>query len=132
MPLAALRGLLVDPAGAPLPPITWTPLALGTLGDVALRLTELERWDDDLAFAATAEATASAYDDGAVVGSVIGAIADDRAWWAPIHDELDRPLTAKVEGLVRVGDRWLASVDADDPDHPSDLLELELVTGPAR
>lgn len=130
VPLAALRALLVDPAGAPLPPIAWTPLALGQLDDVALRLTELEAWGDDLAFAATAEATASAYDDGAVVGSVIGAVAATGAWWAPILDETGRPLTAKVEGLVRFEGRWLASIDADDPARPSDLLELELAASP--
>ncbi len=124
VPLAALRALLADPDGAALPAIAWTPLALGQLAGVALRLTELEAWGDDLAFAATAEATVSAYDDGAVVGSVIGAIAGARAWWAPILDEHGRPLTAKVEGLVRFGGRWLASIDADDPARPSDLLEL--------
>ena len=126
LPLAALRALLADPDGAALPAIAWTPLALGALAGVALRLTELEAWDGALAFAATAEATASAYDDGAVVGSVIGALADGAAWWAPILDVDDTPLTAKVEGLVRHRDRWLASIDADDPDRPSDLLELEL------
>lgn len=124
VPLAALRALLADPDGAALPPIAWTPLALGELAGVALRLTELEAWGDGLAFAATAEATSSAYDDGAVVGSVVGAIADGRAWWAAILDEDGRPLTAKVEGLVRFGGRWLASIDADDPERPSDLLEL--------
>ena len=126
LPLAALRALLADPDGAALPVIAWTPLVLGALAGVALRLTELEAWDDALAFAATAEATASAYDDGAVVGSVIGALADGAAWWAPIIDVDGQPLTAKVEGLVRHRDRWLASIDADDPDRPSDLLELEL------
>lgn len=130
LPLAALRALLADPAGAALPPIAWTPLALGQLDDVALRLTELEAWDGDLAFAATAEATTSAYDDGAVVGSVIGAVTATGAWWAPILDEGGRPLTAKVEGLVRFDGRWLASVDADDLAHPSDLLELVLAPAP--
>ena len=39
-------------------------------------------------------------------------------------------LIAKLEGLVRHDGRWLASVDADDPDRASDLLELVL-DGPA-
>ena len=56
--------------------------------------------------------------------SGVHAIAGARAWWAPILDEHGRPLTAKVEGLVRFGGRWLASIDADDPARPSDLLEL--------
>ena len=109
-----------------MPTITWAPLDLGALADAPLHLTELEAWDDALAFAATAEATATAYDDGAVAGSVIGAIAGDRAWWAPVVDQDGGPLIAKLEGLVRWDGRWLASVDADDPDQASDLLELVL------
>ena len=124
--VADVRALVAAPAEAPVPTITWAPLDLGALADAPLHLTELEAWDDALAFAATAEATATAYDDGAVAGSVIGAIAGDRAWWAPVVDQDGGPLIAKLEGLVRWDGRWLASVDADDPDQPSDLLELVL------
>jgi hypothetical protein len=124
--LADLRALLADPESAPVPTVTWQPLALGALAGVPLRLTELEAWDDGLAFAATAEATGSAYDDGAVVGSAIGWLGADDAWWATVVDRDGAPLAAKLEGLVRWDGRWLAAVDADDPARASELLELVL------
>ena len=132
VPRAALRALLADPDGAPVPAIAWTPLALGALANVALRLTELEAIGDRLFFAATAEATTSAYDDGAVAGSVIGVIdGDERAAgavprWAVVVDEHGAPLVAKLEGLAADGAHLVASVDADDPDAASELLALEL------
>lgn len=133
LPLAALDALLDDPDGAPLPAVAWQPLALGTLDGAALHLTELEPWPaagpDGLLFAATAEATTSAYDDGAVTGSVVGVIAGGRARWARVTDERGAPLAAKLEGLAATptGDRVLGAVDADDPERPSELLELALL-----
>ncbi|MBK9033219.1 MAG: hypothetical protein IPL61_18430 [Myxococcales bacterium] len=124
--LADVRALLTAPDAAAVPAIAWTALELGAIDGVPLRLTELEAWDDALAFAATAEATTTAYDDGAVAGSVIGSVGATAAWWAPVLDLDGQPLRAKLEGLVRVDDRWLASVDADDPERASDLLELRL------
>jgi hypothetical protein len=156
LPRAALRALLADPDGAPLPAIEWRPLALGAIGGVALRLTELATCGGRLLYAATAEATTSAYDDGAVAGSAIGVI--DEAGelpggrgelatrWAPIVDEDGAPLLAKVEGLLAAEDgedhgaadgdddgdraayraRLLASIDADDPHAASELLTIEL------
>ena len=129
LPVAALRALLAAPDVAPVPTVAWTAVDLGALDGVALRLTELEAWDGALAFAATAEATTSAYDDGAVVGSVLGALDATGGWHAAVHAEDGRPLTAKLEGLVRLGDRWLASIDADAPDQPSELIELVLARG---
>jgi hypothetical protein len=126
LPLAALRALLDDPGGAPLPTVRWQPLALGAIDDVALRLTELEVWPGGLLYAATAEDTDSAYDDGAVAGSALGVIAGGHARWTPVLDEAGAPLLAKLEGLVQHGDRIWASVDADDPDAASELLLLAL------
>ncbi len=128
LPLSALLALLDDPARAPVPAITWRVIELGRLGDAPLRLTELEARGDELLYAATAEATTTAYDDGAVAGSAIGVIAGGAARWTRIVDEENAPLLAKIEGLVALPtrDRVLATVDADDPARPSELLELTL------
>ena len=131
LPLAAVRALLDDPEGAPLPEVRWQLADLGAQGGVALRLTELEATAGGLFYAATAEATDSAFDDGAVTGSALGVIAAGQARWAPVEDERGRPLVAKLEGLVAVGGRMLASVDADDPGAASELLVLAL-DGPWR
>lgn len=121
LPLAALLALLEDPEGAPLPDVRWRPLSLGSIGGgAALRLTELAAAPDGgLWYAATAEATTSAYDDGAVLGSVIGRVG------APGHSSV---IPAKLEGLVVSGvGRFHATVDADDPARPSELLDLAIV-----
>ncbi len=122
LPLAALLALLEDPEGAPLPDVRWRPLALGSTGGAALRLTELASAPDGgLWYAATAEATTSAYDDGAVLGSVVGRVD------APGHSSV---IPAKLEGLVVAGaGRLFATVDADDPARPSELLDLAIVPG---
>jgi hypothetical protein len=120
IPLAALLALLEDPEGAPLPDVRWRPLQLGAIGGAALRLTELTfAPDGTLWYAATAEATTSAYDDGAVLGSVVGVV--DGPGRSSIID-------AKLEGLVVHGfGRLHATVDADDPARPSELLDLAIV-----
>lgn len=141
LPLAALLALVDDPDGAPLPDVRWQRLELGMLDGAALRLTELEAADDAgarLYFAATAEATASAFDDGEVTGSAIGWIDlhASRARWCRIVDEHGAPLVAKIEGLAMIDDagagpgRLLATVDADDPGRASDLLELAVAPPP--
>ncbi len=126
LPLAALAALLAAPELASAPAVHWQLLALGALDGAALRLTELEPWGRVLLYAATAEATTSAYDDGAVTGSALGVIAGTRARWTAVVDEHGARLPAKIEGLAVHGDRVLATVDADDPDRPSTLLELVL------
>jgi hypothetical protein len=132
LPVGALLSLIEDPEHAPIPPLQWQRLELHRLGGAELRLTELEAIDGDLMFAATAEATTNAYDDGAVTGSVIGSISGAMSGydvhWRPIVDEHGAPLVAKIEGLVvdpRTG-HWLATIDADDPARPSELLEIAL------
>jgi len=122
IPLPALLALLEDPEGAPLPDVRWRPLALGSIAGAALRLTELAAAPDgSLWYAATAEATTSAYDDGEVLGSVLGRID------APGHSSV---IPAKLEGLaVLAPGRLYATVDADDPARPSELFEIAIVPG---
>ncbi len=132
VPVSALRWLIDDPAHAPVPPIVWHPLALGQLDDAPLHLTDLELASGTLVFAAAAERTASAYDDGLVTGSVVGfvggSLSGHQVEWSRVVDERGAPLVAKLEGIV-VNDETgtlLAAVDADDPDRPSELLELAI------
>lgn len=132
MPVTSLLWLLDDPDGAPLPPLTWQRLELGELSGAPLHLTELEARSGNLYFAATAEATTNAYDDGVVTGSVIGLVEGApgryqvRSW--RVVDESGAPLVAKIEGLAALPDRrgFLVAIDADDPARPSELLELTL------
>jgi hypothetical protein len=130
IPVDALRDMLEDPERAPVPPIDWVPLPLGELDGAPLRLTELEARDSSLVFAATAEATTTAYDDGIVTGSVVGTIGSrargGAVTWRRVVDERGAPLVAKIEGLVvvRETDRLLVVIDADDPARPSELLEV--------
>jgi hypothetical protein len=132
LPVSALLSLIEDPEHAPLPPLVWQPLRLSHLGGSALRLTELEAVNGSLMFAATAEATTSAYDDGHVTGSVIGSIGGAMSGYdvdyVRILDEHGAPLVAKIEGLAWDARtrHWLATIDADDPARPSELLEIAL------
>jgi hypothetical protein len=127
LPVTTLLALIDDPDRASIPPLAWQPVSLGMY-----RLTELEAVDGTLMFAATLEVTASAYDDGAVVGSRIGTISGTMSSYRvdgfPIVDEHGSLLAAKIEGLVvdpRNG-HCLATIDADDPARPSELLEIAL------
>jgi len=126
LPLVPIADLLDAPDRAPVPEVRWQPLDLGALDGAPLHLTEVTPWAGGLLFAATAEATTSAYDDGRVTGSAVGLLAGGRARWARVFDERGAPLVAKIEGLAARRGRLLATVDADDPDRPSDLLELVL------
>ncbi|HUQ04937.1 MAG TPA: hypothetical protein VM261_20685 [Kofleriaceae bacterium] len=133
--LAAFTALVDDPAHAPVPTITWHPLDLGDLDGAPLHLTELHSVNGGLRFAATAEATTTAYDDGRVTGSVVGFIAgpldNPGIRWSRAVDETGAPLVAKIEGIVAglAPDRFLVAIDADDPARPSELLEISL-SGP--
>jgi len=128
-PLAAWRRLLDDPA-APLPPLAIRRLDAGALDGGALHVTDLASAHGRLWFLATAEATTSFFDDGPVAGSAIGVLAPagERARWAPVTGADGAVAHDKLEGLAATDDarRWLAVIDPDDPDRPSELVELAL------
>lgn len=112
--------------GGPVPPLTVTIHDLGTLDGAALRFTDLATAPSGALYLASAEATTTFFDDGAVVGSVLGVIGGASA---EIVDATGRRVHDKVEGVTLVPgrrDRALAVVDADDPDRHADLLELAL------
>lgn len=118
--LEPLRALIADPEGAPLPALTVTTVQLGDLGGAPLHFTDLGPGPGGAPwFAAAAEATTSYFDDGEVVGSVIGRLDDLRAFPLEGRD--------KIEGIAidrRAADRFLAVTDPDDPERPGELLEV--------
>jgi hypothetical protein len=132
--VATIRGLLA------LGPVE--PLELGQLaGARRCALTELaKRPPGRLCYLAAAERTTSFFDDGAVVGSVLGMLGaggpsgsltrpDEGPRHAPVLDEHGAPLATKLEGLAfdRLDPhRAYAVDDADDPDAPATLYELAI------
>lgn len=109
---------------------------LGRVGDVRMTFTDgaISPAGTGIAFLACAEASPDALRDGPVSGVAIGRL-DDRApicRIAPVLDESGRPLRDKAEGLAFDADdvtRAFVVVDKDDPDVPSELLELALDEG---
>jgi len=106
---------------------------LGTLEGIPLGFTDALRHDGRTWFSAAAEDTPNAYDDGQVVGSVLGLLDDDGhvvGRW-----RVDVP-GAKVEGIDVVGMGRAATVwmvtDADAHDVPSRLLAAPLPAVPPR
>ncbi len=125
--LSAWRAFLDNPAHAPLPAIGSVTVDLGGLDGCLLHFTELLATPSGVFYLAAAEATASYFDDGLVVGSVLGVLRDGQARYTPILDEKGSRAVDKLEGLATlpgVPGRFWAVVDADDPDCPADLLEL--------
>jgi hypothetical protein len=118
--LAALRALIADPDGAPVPTPTVEPVELGDLDGAPLHFTDLAPGPGGPWFAAVAEATTSYFTDGAVTGSVIGPLGALRGARLRGPD--------KIEGLAvdrRGGEgRFLCVTDPDDPDRPGELLEV--------
>ncbi len=106
---------------------------LGTLDGIPLGFTDALRHDGRTWFSAAAEDTQNAYDDGEVVGSVLGLLDDDGhvvGRW-----RVDLP-GAKVEGIDavdtgRAATLWMVT-DADARNVPSRLLAARLPTLPRR
>ncbi len=133
----ALHAHIANPDGDTLPAISRvTQYELGDMDGVKLGFTDAIPFRrTSVLYSAAAEASKDAASDGAVVGSALGLIPNDRkkpARWAPIMDERGRLFRGKVEGVAldaRDPMRALAVIDVDDFTRPSELCELEL-TGP--
>ena len=102
---------------------------LGAAHGIGLAVTDAVSLDDGrVLVSAAAEDSPNTYDDGPVVGSALVLLAEDsvvgRLEIPPVNGRV-----AKVEGLGLLaeeswGVRLLATVDADDHDSPSPLVEL--------
>lgn len=107
---------------------------LGSIANVPYTFTDAAlAASGALVFLASAEASSSALTDGVVYGTSLGEILPDgSARLTPLYDERGEPSKDKTEGIApdpadenRV---WLV-VDMDDPDRPSELLEVRLRHG---
>lgn len=117
----------------PLPPLTNVRrYDLGAERGVRYGFTDAATLlDGRVVYAAGAEDSPDAIEDGEVLGARIGIFDEGGVRSAPLHDLDGRLTTAKVEGLAASPDpsRLYAVTDTDDPDRPSLLCEIEL-TGP--
>ncbi len=97
------------------------PVGLGTVMGVRLTLTDLTAYGPHhLLISAAAEDTDNPYDDGAILGSVLGRYSLLDGTLSMVS--LDGPW--KVEGVEALDDgRILMVTDGDDPLHPAALLQ---------
>ena len=125
----------LDGRGPPSPVVDITWFVLGTIESVRYGFTDASALDPRRALIlAAAEASPDAIDDGAVHGTLVGVLDDDRddLRTAVLRDVDGAPAALKAEGIVRDRDRpdrALVVLDADDPDRPSELCTMAL-TGP--
>ena len=131
IPLDALLALLDDPEGAPLPELRsieqhhFPPAPQGA----TYSFTDAAWTGDRLTYIAVAECSPNSYDDGEVVGSIVGWHDGDGWHCAPLRDGDGSLLLDKPEGLAPTrdgsGDLWMVT-DNDDPSRPSELLRVAL------
>jgi hypothetical protein len=133
----ALQAHIASPERHPAPsPSRVTQFVLGEIDGVRLGFTDaIAVSRTQVMYAAAAEDSPDASEDGAVGGSALGLIQNDRRQggrWAMVRDERGQPFAGKIEGLVRDPRdpmRALVVVDVDDHRQPSELCEVEL-SGP--
>lgn len=129
--LDALLALLDDPSGAPMPPLRdieqhhFPPAPQGA----TYSFTDATWAGDRLTYIAVAECSPNSYDDGEVVGAIVG-WRDSNGWHCtPLRDIDGSLLLDKPEGLAPTrdgsGDLWMVT-DNDDPARPSDLLRVSI------
>lgn len=99
-------------------------MRLPKLGGVRLTFTDAAVHEGALYFAAAAEDSESTFDDGKIIGSAIGLIDMEPSILVEIQGQ-------KVEGLAHAKSEansltFFAVTDADDPNHASSLLEIEV------
>jgi hypothetical protein len=104
---------------------------LGELEGAALTFSDASPLNGDvLVFTASAEASPSTYEDGAILGSVVGTI--DRGGEVRRLRTIDR--RHKVEGVHAVLDTGVVTMtfvcDQDDPEIPSPLLSATMPLNP--
>jgi hypothetical protein len=117
----------LDGRGSPGPDLVRTirTVSLGSLAGVPLGFTDaspVDRYTSRIAFAAAAEDTRNAYDDGPCAGSVIGLLDGDGrvAFMAPVDAR------AKIEGLAVGPEGLLMVADPDDRAQRAPLFRAPL------
>ena len=132
LPLAALLAYLRDPSGAPPEPAAVVQHDLDALDTLRLGFTDAAARGGAVFFSAAAEDSPDATRDGRVAGSVLGVLDENGGRWTQLTDPACGYYAGKVEGIAFWRDRpdrlW-AVVDADDPELPSELCEIE-ISGP--
>lgn len=101
--------------------------ALGSLDGARLTFTDATVHGSEVLFLASAEASPSAYDDGAVTGSVLGLLDATSARTCLLLNEQGQPVLDKAEGIALLApDRALVVFDPDDHTRPATLVEVAL------
>ena len=126
-----LSRYLRDPGAEPAPALhNVVTYQLGSVAGARLTFTDATLLrGSDILFAASAEASPNAYDDGAVTGSALGIIDASGVRTCPLLDEQGQLVTEKAEGIALLpGDRTRALVVFDPDDHtvPATLAEVQL------
>jgi len=107
---------------------------LGAIDGVRLTFTDATSAGTRVVFLAGAEDSPDAIEDGDVAGVALGMLPEQSgadARWGLVRSLDGRPYLGKAEGIAPhrrgVDDgRFWAVVDRDDPDHPAELLLIEL------
>ena len=131
LPLDALLALLDHPDTASLPHLeqveqhTFPPAPQGA----TYSFTDATVADGRLTYIAVAECSPNSYDDGEVVGAIVGWQTDDGWHCTPLRNPSGSLLLDKPEGVAPVGDGsgdlWMVT-DNDNPEQPSELLRVAL------
>lgn len=129
--LEAFVALLDDPDGAPLPPLaqvephTFPPAPRGA----TYSFTDATFADGRMTYLAVAECSPNSYDDGEVVGAIVGWQTPDGWLCTPLRNADGSLLLDKPEGIAPAndgtGDLWMVT-DNDSPEQPSELLRVRL------
>lgn len=124
--IAELVRYLDDEASSPLPALgEVTAYDLGSAFGCRLTFTDATRAFGRNLYLAAAEDSPDATRDGPVAGVAIGVLDDPEPRYALVVDEAGAPLRDKLEGLTVASETTLlAVVDKDDPDVPSELVEI--------
>ncbi|MEU4423355.1 hypothetical protein AB0F81_22240 [Actinoplanes sp. NPDC024001] len=123
--LAALLAAISGEAAAPIKIDGVRRYDLGTIGSVALAITDAVALPDGrVLVSAAAEDTPNAVDDGPVVGAAVALLDGERVVAVAELPEPDKVEGLAVREITADGIRLLAVVDADDPTVPSRRLDL--------
>ncbi|HEY9880089.1 MAG TPA: hypothetical protein V6D29_16660 [Leptolyngbyaceae cyanobacterium] len=126
-----LAAYLQNPESQPAPVLhNVCQYELGSLNGLGLSFTDATSTSTGVMFSAAAEASPDATSDGSVSGSVLGILDANPPRWVELRTPDGALFTEKVEGICasrESGQRLFVVVDADDPERPCELCEVELI-----